>query len=313
MSYRFFFLILTVFVTSSVRAEDAGPNAINDVNFAANYYPTAGQSATKAKKYGVIVLTGSAGGYATSYAKKIASMGFPVLSLAYFAKDIRPIPLDHLELNPPLPDTLEMIPLEYFDAPKQWLADRAETRNDGVIIIGYSKGAELALVLAAHDPQYKGVIAVAPSSVVWSGIPNSPTPITSASSSWSLNGKPLAFVPYIARDTFRNAGTGLYSILNWHIASIASVSDAKAMEAAFIEVENIRSPLLLLSGGKDTVWPSNEMATYVCNRVNAIKDDGLCSHLNFENAPHLLGDATADADQEIARFLRLLNQPALSR
>lgn len=256
----------------------------------------------------MIVLSGSGGGYATSNAQEIASLGYPVLSLAYFAKDIRPIPLDHLNLDPPLPDTLEMIPLEYFVEPKRWLMHEAETRNDGVIVIGYSKGAELALVLAAHDPQYKGVIAVAPSSVVWAGIPKRPTPITSASSSWSLDGEPIAFVPYISRDTFRNAGTGLYSMKNWHIASLASVTDASLMQEAFIKVENVRSPLLLLSGGMDSAWPAKEMAANICERVNADKNDGLCIHKNYEDAPHMLGDAAADAEKEMAKFLNLINQ-----
>ena len=49
-----------------------------------------------------------------------------------------------------------MIPLEYFDAPKKWLKDRLETRNNGVIVIGVSKGAELSLLLASNNQDYKG-------------------------------------------------------------------------------------------------------------------------------------------------------------
>ncbi|MBT6210887.1 MAG: hypothetical protein HOI35_12820 [Woeseia sp.] len=70
-----------------------------------------------------------------------------------------------------VPETLELISLEYFDAPKKWLMERSHTRGDGCSIYGLAKGAELALVLASHDSDYKAVVALAPSHVVGQGIP----------------------------------------------------------------------------------------------------------------------------------------------
>ena len=125
--------ILGAFLASGAIAQEKNPYAVKDVSFVADYFPGGAND-----KYGVIVLTGSAGGKATDLAKKVAGWGYPVLSLAYFN-------------DGPLPEALEMIPLEYFVAPKRWLLKRDETKDDGVILLGASKGAELALVLASRQ------------------------------------------------------------------------------------------------------------------------------------------------------------------
>lgn len=280
------FLIFTVIVFSSsvLKAEDANSHAVKGVIFNADYFPS-----DSTGKYGIIVLTGSAGGKANGYAKKLSALGYNVLSLAYFHNRID----DGI-----VPDALEMIPLEYFEAPKKWLMDRPETRNDGVIVYGLSKGAELALVLASHDADYKGVIAIGPSSVVWAGIPRDRSKLTSASSSWSLKGNPLPFVPYIPRDGLKMAG--LNKFVDWHTASLIN---SEAVEKALIKVEKIRSPILLLSGGKDLSWPANRMAIAVCKKANAAQEEDLCTHVNYEDAPHMLGEPNVAAEAEIEKYL----------
>ena len=90
------------------------------------------------------------GAHRDDTARLIAEMGYEVLSLAYFDRNGSAL----------VPESLEMIPLEYFVAPKKWLMERINTRNDGVIIYGLSKGAELALVLASHDKDYKAAKAL---------------------------------------------------------------------------------------------------------------------------------------------------------
>jgi len=298
MKIWYVLIYLLASVTPIVQAQDAKPHLVTGVNFDANYFASESNG-----KYGVIVLTGSGGGKATDTAKRIADMGYPVLSLAYFN--------DRFD-DGVIPDALEMIPLEYFEAPQKWLMNREETRNDGVIVLGLSKGAELALVLATHDAQYKGVIAVGPSAVVWAGIPRDRSTLTSASSSWSVKGKPLAFVPYIPREGLMMAG--LNKFIDWHTASLIN---AKAVEKALIKVEKIQSPILLLSGGQDLSWPANRMAAAVCKRANSIKNEALCTHVNYENAGHMIGsnrqfnvdsDAGVAAHKEIAKFLSSLNQ-----
>jgi hypothetical protein len=50
-------------------------------------------------------------------------LGYSVLALAYFKDD-------------GLSEKLEMTPLDYFDAPKQWLLNKRGTRNDGLVMVG---------------------------------------------------------------------------------------------------------------------------------------------------------------------------------
>ena len=275
-------------------------NTVKNVEFDGDYYPS-----TTIGKYGVILLSGSGGGKLDETAKRIADMGYPVLTLAYFYEDTK---------VGNLPTSLEMIPLEYFDAPKAWLMDRAETRKDGVIILGVSKGAELSLVLASHDQDYKGVIAVSPSSVVWAGISPDSSSSQSPVSSWSIDGKGVPFIPLKSRDALKKAG--LYKL---HHLFAASIGNADNVEDALIKVENINSPTLLISSSDDFVWSSNEMASFICSKMNA-GDKKLCTHTNFKNGSHtmrmgqtfksgeILEGQIADVTTEIFKFLKETNE-----
>ncbi len=166
------------------------------------------------------------------------------------------------------------IPLEYFDAPKKWLMDRDDTRSDGVIIIGWSKGAELALLLASQDDAVKGVVGIAPSSVVWAGILDDWRKVPS--SSWTQGGQPLAHVPF-AQGVQITKLTDLYA---------ASLEQEEFVTKARIRVEDIKGAVLLLTGGQDEIWPANEMAVNVCEKIH--EGGTYCNHTNFPTAGHLL-------------------------
>ncbi len=215
------------------------------------------------KKYGILVLGGSGGGLPTHLAKKFAEQGHAVLSLAYFNAE-------------GLPAELNDVPLEYFEAPKRWLAAQPNTRDDGILVAGWSKGAELALLLASNDRNIKGVIGIAPSSVVWAGILSDWTKVPS--SSWARNGKALAHVPFAPPANISNLND-LYS---------ASLEQKNAVAAARIPVENIAAPVLLLSGGLDEIWPANRMAADVCLQRQQARLH--CLHINYPDAGHLLDE-----------------------
>jgi len=59
-----------------------------------------------------------------------------------------------------------------------------------------------------------------------------------------------------------------------HVASIAAYQN---VEDALIKVERIDSPILVLSGGSDEMWPANEMAVNICERANLNKKVANCS------------------------------------
>ena len=275
MNYKIYTLLFALLVTPQLTASPINKQEVQNVDFVADYYP-----AEKANQYGIIVLNGSAGGKSDFMAEKFSQLGYPVLSLAYFDWDNKE----------KLPNSLEMIPLEYVNKAKDWLKQHPDTKNDGVVVYGLSKGAELALLAASFDSEYKGVIATAPSSVVWSGIPQNPgNDYTKVSSSWSRNGLPVPFVPYVNRTEFRKEGKG--NMLTWHEASLQRASN---YQSAMIDVTKIKAPILLFSGGKDTAWPSNEMAASICAVAN-VANSKPCTHINYPDAPHLLGEKGPDA------------------
>ena len=266
MKIKTLMLMLGICLTSAQAQE-----AVKGVEFDAEFY-----NSGDTDQYGIIVLTGSAGGHARETSSNLAKLGYNVLSLSYFDRDGAPL----------VPSTLEMIPLEYLEAPRAWLAKRTK----GVVLYGLSKGAEFALAAASYDDHYVGVIALAPSKVVWQGIPVDFSTVASAPSSWSLGGEGLAFVPYLSKE--QQAETGLD---NRHQASM---TNADAVAKAAIEVENISIPILLLSGGEDKSWPSTKMANDICNRAG---DN--CTHISYPQGDHLLSNYTGTMFAIVDKFI----------
>src|SRR5579864_7050439 len=106
---------------------------------------------------GLIVLNGSDGGLQPDTAAVLARHGYCTLALAYFGID-------------GLPKYLENIPIETVDRARKLLVSMPEVDKDRIGVVGFSKGAELALLAASHFPSLKAVVGYAPSSVVFEGI-----------------------------------------------------------------------------------------------------------------------------------------------
>jgi hypothetical protein len=65
----------------------------------------------------------------------------------------------------------------------------------------------------------------------------------------------------------------------------AGLGDDAAVEAARIEVEKIRCPLLLVAGDDDQMWPAAEMSREIISRRGRADDRLLC----FEGVGHFIG------------------------
>ena len=117
------------------------------------------------RRVAVLGLGGSEGGFGNGLqARLLASHGYPVLQLAYFGA-------------PGLPRQLQAIPLEYVARAVRWLHGRPGVEN--VVVVGASRGGELALLLASTYPALvQGVAAYVPGAVAIPG-------------SWTLRGKPV--------------------------------------------------------------------------------------------------------------------------
>lgn len=219
----------------------------------------------------VLVLGGSEGGTPEFWARQLAAAGLVTLGLAYFGL-------------PGLPSKLVEVPLEYVERALLRLARHPAARGRPVSVLGGSKGAELALVLGTSFPDLVGkVVAAAPSSVVWMGI--NPEDFTApARSSWSRQGRPLAFVPPVqVVPEFSPAGVAVRPVYE---ASLAAYPDDGE---AWIPVEEARGPVLVISGGNDQLSPSQPMAEQLVARMARNGRGADIEHLCYLEAGHLAG------------------------
>jgi len=195
----------------------------------------------------VVFLGGSGGGLGNEMElKSIASKGFSVLSLAYFREA-------------GLPDKLENIPVEYFENAFNWLKTRPQVDTSKLLLLGVSRGAELALILGSIYPEVKGVIAYSPSCFV---LPNA-TDIDQDTliASWTLEGDPLPFAPVQRLEDY--AGNAI----DYKTYIEPLLEQKNIPEECMIKVEKINGPVLLVSGAQDMVWPAAKMSIRIEERL----------------------------------------------
>ena len=281
-------IMLSLVCACSAKCAALRELTVEEHGFAATFY----DAPESDLPVGIIALGGSEGGKPVWRAKALAKEGYPVLALAYFKA-------------PGTPDYLDEIPLEYFDEPMRWFAEQPAMRGKKIVLIGGSKGAELALLLASRKREIQGVIAISPGSAVFQGIPKVFWP---PRSSWTYKGKPIPFVPYdVSRGVDTNNLRPLYE---------QSLSHPKKVERAAIEVEKINGPILLLSGKEDGMWPAAEMASSIEQRLAANDFPHSVVQIPYEDAGHTLNEyymiggtkegnqqARVDSWQQIKDFL----------
>ncbi|MCI0541454.1 MAG: alpha/beta fold hydrolase [Verrucomicrobiales bacterium] len=223
---------------------------------------------------GIILLGGSDGEPMKERSALLAAHGYAVLNLFYFGHDS-------------LPKEFAKVPVEYLTNAVSWLQARAQVDPARTGVIGHSRGAEAALLMARLCPDVRAVVAVAPSSVVWPG------PGTSGyfQSAWSLNGKEL---PYVPVKFSKGVGVFLKEIsggtqIEHRPLFEDALKDRPAVQRATIPVENIRGAILLMSGKDDRVWPSAPMAERIVARLREHGHPFAYRHLSYDNAGHSFG------------------------
>jgi pimeloyl-ACP methyl ester carboxylesterase len=204
----------------------------------------------------VVVLNGSGGGTPEQRAALYAAHGYTALALAYFKAPGRP---EHIS------DT----PLEYFQQALEWAARTLKPKDNFIAVAGLSRGGELALLLGSRFPErVSAVIGYVPSSVVHgtlrAGRPDQPRD----ADAWTWQGQALVNVwqdnpraDWRAFDVADQPGAPIRQAA----AFVAVQQDAQSVARARIPVENIRGPLLLISGDDDGFWPS----TAYCGEIEA--------------------------------------------
>jgi dienelactone hydrolase len=167
----------------------------------------------------------------------LASHGFNVLSVPFFGEN-------------GLPPKLSRIPLEYFEKVFAWLKNNPITAGKEIQILGMSKGAELALILASRYPFITRVALFAPHAYCFQGI------ALKNESSWTYEGKDLPYIRLKNSWLFADMLKSFIKNEPFEYASIfkKGLAVAENKEIALIKVENARADLLLFTSKECGMW-----------------------------------------------------------
>jgi dienelactone hydrolase/uncharacterized protein (DUF2141 family) len=222
--------------------------------------------ARKGRLPAVVMIGGSDGGLdaISRMAVSFTEHGYAVLALAYWGV-------------PGLPQTLENVPLEYFHTALGWLKARPEVDPARIGLIGWSRGAEAALLIGGRERDVRAVVAVAPSSLVWQGLnmqgSSAPQP------AWTVGGVALPYAVPRPPPGYRP---------DQPLKAMFDMVLAQAAPETAIPAERIHGPILLLSGEDDRLWPSKEMGDRLAARLKAKGFAYEYRHLAYPGAGHVV-------------------------
>jgi dienelactone hydrolase len=231
----------------------------------------------------LLVLGGSEGGKEITMrlAASLHAKGYGALALAYFGAE-------------GLPDQLEEIPLEYFTRALDWLARQPGVDPSRIGVIGGSKGAEAALLLASRDRRVRAVLAFTPSDYAWQSVDWndwSDTP------SWTEAGAP---VPYLRYTPFDPAA-GLRAMYDRSVAE----AGVDARNAARIPIENSVASVMLVAGEQDALWGAVAASDRIAATLAAAGHAHEVLVLSYAEAGHVvfIGGPLAVDDPLLERIL----------
>lgn len=231
----------------------------------------------------LVWLGGSEGGMGMTHERRAAERqayldaGFALLVVGYFGLPGTPSGLDRIELSGVLKAIEDTRLNPVIDAAK-------------LSVLGVSKGAELALVLASRSAQISTVIAVVGSEVVFA----SPE-WYSTSSSWSWQGKAMPFVPF----DWRSVVPLMQG--NFRKSHEIAMQNQQAYQQALIPVQQMQADVLFVSGTADELWPSSEMSDRMMLTLQQHQYPHRYQHLKIAGAGH--GGLASQYQPEIIDFL----------
>ncbi|QNE18940.1 acyl-CoA thioesterase [Kribbella qitaiheensis] len=186
---------------------------------------------------GILLLHGSSGIPDLDRARILQAEGYDVLAPKWFDERVSEIPLESFPL------------------------DELAARNDRLVVMGSSFGAEAALLLGTVDDRIEVVVGFAPAAHVWAWSENGVQ-----TSHWSWQGEPLPFVPF---DTGWRPTDDPPSYVDGYRHHLKMFPAEAA--AARIPAERFKGDLLLMAGGDDKVWPSVEFAEQIALRRGSLE------------------------------------------
>jgi hypothetical protein len=207
---------------------------------------------------GVLVLSGSSGRIERERCRLFARAGVTAASVRWFG-------------GPGQPPGICELPLETIVEATSLLRERGAER---VSILGLSKSAEAALLVSTLSDCADAVVAIAPSSVVWANVgPGHDGRDHPYRSSWTWQGQPLPFVPYVESWLPADPPDAPIAIVGWYECSLEAYEDR--LDAAAIPIEKADADLVLIAGGADRMWPSLRFAHELAARRTAAEREAI--------------------------------------
>lgn len=262
-------LVVGYFIADNMLFNGIKSKPINEDGFQANYF-----AKDELKDKTAIILIGG-GQWGDYWAQEFANKEMVGLSLPYTGK----------EGLPRLPEEIE---LEYFENAINWLIKQPQVDPNKIVVMGASRNAELALIIASIFPEsIRGVVAYAPSSVSWS---NTVLPYNSneLKSSWKYKGVDVPYLPM--NKIIGNESNKIKMVEYWK----KGLAKTDFITQAAIKVEKINGPIILFSGNDDKVWPSSIMADMIENRLEDNSFEHSFQNIKYDNAGHLISNNPDD-------------------
>ena len=199
----------------------------------------------------VVTFGGSDGGPDFERAVELAGEGYEVYALFFFGQDGQPSELDR-------------VPLEFF-AEAAARIEEETVRPGPVTVIGSSKGAELALLLAAEHEMIDNVVAFAPAMHAFQSLAFGAEP----TSSWTLDGEEVPYLSFQHASISSTARMFSAMAFNYPIAyrstyvSVVERAPAEEEAAARLDPAAVSGALLVFAGGDDEMWQSDTAAQQI--------------------------------------------------
>ncbi|MDD3231311.1 MAG: acyl-CoA thioester hydrolase/BAAT C-terminal domain-containing protein [Oscillospiraceae bacterium] len=222
----------------------------------------------------LVAFSGSDGRFELSclLGQLLAAQGVTVLAIAYFNL-------------PGLPDCLCSIPMEPVEKAAQWLKGAGYKK---VGLWGISMGAELALLSGAAMPELIScVIAASPICFITQGF--SKDKRVQPHSAFTWRGADLPYRTYTVKRF-----TKALILKSWckfgdpGFRMCYEPLMEEADEKSVIPVEKIAGPVLLFSGGLDSMWPAKESADYLMRRLDESGFPYLHQHFAYDYGSHYM-------------------------
>jgi uncharacterized protein len=208
----------------------------------------------------VVAFGGSEGGniFASEQTKNVRNrftqLGFSFLSVGYFGEKGLPKRLDRISLTA-IYDTIKSI------------SKRLKIDSSSVLLIGASRGAELALNLASRY-DFMGVIALVAPSVSFPDMNNRVN-----TSSWTFNDEEVPYLK-LPHDSIKRNG--------WFKTIEIELKNKENIENSSIKVENSRGFIFLTSAKNDELWSSEQMCNNIVNRLKMNNFNYKYEHISVE-------------------------------